>query len=214
MKLTRTELSDKLNITAGQWRNRHDDLLDYLNDFMSIVEIKEGRYYYYEVDELPEEIPPLPRKNQTKEKIVDYEQFTKNTLTVEFQPTSQTKIAREAIKDFGKKKYNHTNSKTIGVRYVKPALNKYGVHSERRVWVNSRDYHRITEEQEEFLHSCFRSVDFDDQQRLSAFDEHLRNNTEITSEERGKWNTAITSFQEKYAFTPISVFEWRVKGED
>ena len=45
---TRKELSQKYNIPRSQWDKKHDDLLDHLQDFMNIKEIKSetGRYTY------------------------------------------------------------------------------------------------------------------------------------------------------------------------
>ena len=40
---TRKELSQKYNIPRSQWDQKHDDLLDHLQDFMDIKEIKSER---------------------------------------------------------------------------------------------------------------------------------------------------------------------------
>lgn len=54
---------------------------------------------------MPDTIPPVPRKTNREEKEKDYEAFVIKALGTEFKYNSQAKIAREAIKDFGKKKY-------------------------------------------------------------------------------------------------------------
>ena len=61
---TRKELSQKYNIPRSQWDQKHDDLLDHLQDFMDIKEIKSerGRYTYEIEGEMPESIPKLRAK--------------------------------------------------------------------------------------------------------------------------------------------------------
>lgn len=67
-----------------------------------ITEIKEeGKYEI--TSELPETIPPLPRKSNMDQKKKDYAEYTKEA------------VAREAIRDFGAERYGH---KSIAQRYI------------------------------------------------------------------------------------------------
>ena len=210
MKLSRTELSKKYAITAGQWKNRHDDLLDWINDFFSIEEIKEGRYYYYIIpDDALETIPKLPRKSNKKEKKQDYENYTKSHLPKDWKPLSKAKMSRDAIADFGQEKYNHKSIRAVSERYVGPAMDKHGEHSDKMVWVNYKTYDLLTEEEENCLHKCFKKEHLTELEMANAFKKYAQE--EDISKEVNSYNKAIDKFIERYEFRPISVYEWRLK---
>lgn len=210
MKLSRTELSKKYSITAGQWKNRHNDLLDWINDFCSITEIKEGRYYYYILsDDAPESIPKLPRKSNKQEKKQDYEDYTVAHLPKDWKPLSKTKMSRDAISDFGQKKYNHKSVRAVSERYVGPAMDKHGEHSDKMIWVNYKTYDLLTEEEERCLHEYFREEHLTELEMANAFKKYAQK--EDISKELNSYNTAVGKFIERYGFRPISVYRWRLK---
>ena len=95
----------------GQWDRRHDDLLEHLQNFMDIKEIKsEKGTYTYEVEgEMPDTIPLLLRKSKMEQKKKDYELYTIAALGTEFKLNSKSKIARDAIVDFGGERYGHNS---------------------------------------------------------------------------------------------------------
>ena len=207
-KISRSQLTKKYNITRGQWQNRNDDLLDYLNDFFPIVEIKEGRYFYYEVpDDLPDSIPKLPRKTNRAEKIADYEQYVIDNLPDVPTPLSKSKMARDAIDDFGYEKYHHTSYKAVSERYVGPAMNKHGEHSIKMVWVDVNTYIPLTQEQEDFLHDCFQQAHLSELEMANAFKKYAQE--QDISEEIDNFNKAIEVFKARFDFRPITVYEWQ-----
>lgn len=210
-KLSRSELTKKYNLTRGQWQNRHDDLLDWMNDFFSIEEIKEGRYFYYIIpDDAPDSIPPLPRKSNKQEKIVDYENYVLENLPQNFTPLSKSKMSRDAIEDFGYDKYSHTSYKAVSRRYIGPAMDKHGEHTEKMVWVNVNTYLPLSKDEEDYLHECFHNVHLSEREMANAF-KKLAQEQNI-DEELDNFNKAIAIFKERYAFRPISVYEWKVKN--
>lgn len=210
MKLSRTELSKKYSITAGQWKNRHDDLLDWINDFCLITEIKEGRYYYYIIpDDAPESIPKLPRKSNKQEKKQNYEDYTKAHLPKNWEPLSKAKMSRDAISDFGKEKYNHTSIRAVSERYVGPAMDKHGEHSDKMVWVNYKTYKPLTKEEEQCLHDCFQKEHLTELEMANAFKKYVQE--EDISKEVNSYNTAIEKFISICGFRPISVYKWKLK---
>lgn len=210
-KLSRTELTNKYKITRGQWQNRHDDLLEHLNDYFSIQEIKEGRYYYYIVpDEIPEEVPILPHKTNKKEKEADYGEYVKNNLPEEFEPNSRMRMSRRAIHDFGKKKYNHTSAEGVARRYVGPAMEKYGEHSSYKVWVDPNTYIQLTSEEEKYRHECFVRNHLTDKKLQEIGSESLEG-IEPSQEDKDYYSKAMELFVMKYGFRPILVYSWRAK---
>lgn len=210
-KISRSFLSKKYGITEGMWRNRRDDLLEHLNDFFSIQEIKEGRYYYYIVpDEIPDEVPKLSRKNNQQEKMKDYEQYVIDNLPDTPTPLSKTRMGTRAIDDFGREKYNHTSCRAVTERYVGPAMDKHGEHSVKMVWVDVKTYLPLTEEQEQYLHDCFNKVHLSEMEMANAFKKYAQE--EDISEELDNFSKAIELFRMQFAFRPISVYEWQKKN--
>lgn len=207
-RISRKELTEKYHITRNAWEARHDDLLDWINDFFSIVEIKENNRYYYEVpDVLPDSIPKLPRKTNTVEKIADYEQYVIDNLPDVPTPLSKSKMARDAIDDFGNKKYHHTSYEAVSKRYVGPAMNKHGEHSIKMVWVDASTYIPLTQEQEDFLHECFQQVHLSELEMANAFKKYAQE--QDISEEIDNFNKAIEVFKARFDFRPITVYEWQ-----
>lgn len=212
MKISRSQLSKKYNIPSSQWQRRHDDLLDWLNDFFPIEEVKDkksGFYSYIVPDELPDLIPTLPRKTSKQEKVKDYEQYVVDNLPDEPTPLSKSKMSRDAIEDFGYEKYHHTSYKAVSKRYVGPAMDKHGEHSDTMVWVDAISYLPLTLEQEQYLHECFNKVHLSDLEMANAF-KKLAQEQNI-DEELDNFNKAIEMFKLRFAFRPISVYEWQKK---
>ena len=53
----------------------------------------------------------MPNQDElTNEKKQKYDEFTKFSLSVEYRPNSKSKIARDAINNFGRAKYGHMNT--------------------------------------------------------------------------------------------------------
>ena len=129
MIFSRKELSQLYNITKYNQDKRHDEVITYLQDFMDITEIKseKGTYKYEIKGIIPDSIPSLPRKNQMEKAKKDYELYTIKALGTEFKPNSKSKIAREAIRDFGQEQYGHKSQEAVVKRYIKEPFDKYGV---------------------------------------------------------------------------------------
>lgn len=214
MRLSRSQLSKKYNIPNSQWQRRHDDLLDWFNDFFTIVEIREPKngYFYYEVpDDLPDTIPTLPRKSRKQEKVKDYEDYVINNLPTTPMPLSKAKMSRDAIADFGYDKYNHNSQEAVSRRYVGPAMDKHGEHGEKMVWVDVSTYLPLTEEQEQYLHECFYKMHLSELEMANAFKKYAQN--ENIEKEVDSFNKAINMFKDKYVFRPITVYEWQKRTE-
>ena len=128
MNLTRTQLSKKYGITDYAWKSRHDELIEYLKEYMDITETKSStNRYTYEINgDMPESIPKIPRKSQRDEKEEDYSVYVRGHLPYDFQPYSKSFMARNAIEDFGRAKYSHSSSKYITQAFVGTAPDDWG----------------------------------------------------------------------------------------
>jgi hypothetical protein len=118
-------------------------------------------------------------------------------------------MSRDAIVDFGQEKYNHRSVRAVSNRYVGPAMDKHGEHSDKMVWVNYKTYDLLTEEEENCLHECFKKEHLTELEMANAFKKYAQE--EDISKEVNSYNKAIDKFIERYGFRPISVYEWRLK---
>ena len=134
--LFKEEFMPLFKITNYQYRNKKDELFEWLKDFF-IYEILEGRPIRIHIIEQLGEYEAMPSKGQekiTKQKKDDYENYVIEHLPKEFTPMSKNKMSRDAIKDFGEKKYNHCCTQAVTNRYVGPAMDVHGEKTSERYW--------------------------------------------------------------------------------
>lgn len=127
MKLSRAELSKKYNIDQHSWTRKHDLVMEHLSNHMEITETLENNRYFYEITgELPESIPPIPRKSRRVEAQKDYDAFVQQYFS-ESVPryASPAEVAREGIAAFSSKKYGHYSVRSVTYRYIAPSFEKY-----------------------------------------------------------------------------------------
>lgn len=211
MQVSRNELSKLYKITKYSWDNRHDDLLNHLQDYMDITEIKsiKGTYKYEIKGELPDSIPPLPRKNLMNQKKKDYEEYTIKALGTEFKPNSKSKIAREAIADFGNKKYGHTSQRSVVERYIKEPFDKYGENDGNRYWCYYDTYEVIPAEIVAEWREILAEEHISEKEAANAF--YRQQQGEDISKEKEYYKNALDRFKAKYGSSPILVGKWKVK---
>lgn len=211
MQVSRNELSKLYKITKYSWDSRHDDLLNHLQDYMDITEIKsiKGTYKYEIKGELPDSIPPLPRKNLMNQKKKDYEEYTIKALGTEFKPNSKSKIAREAIADFGNKKYGHTSQESVVKRYIKEPFDKYGENDGNQYWCYYDSYEVIPAEVVAEWRQILAEEHISEREAANAF--YRQQQGEDVSKEKAYYKNALDRFKAKYGSTPILVGKWKVK---
>lgn len=213
MFITRKELNEKYPISKNQWNMRHDDLLEHLQDYMDITEIKsEKGTYKYEVNgELPDSIPPLPRKSLMNQKKKDYEDYTIKALGTEFKPNSKSKIAREAIADFGSKKYGHYSQESVVRRYVKEPFDKYGESDGNKYWCYYDSYEVIPADIIADWRMILAEEHISEQEAANAF--YREQQGEDVSKEKNYYKNALNRFKEKYGSIPVLVSKWKLNNK-
>lgn len=211
--LSRSELSKKYGIGKNVWHRRHDELLEYLGEYMEIKENTDlrGRYSYDIEGELPQSIPPLPRASKKDMKMKDYKEYTIGALGEEFKPNSGSKIARDAIRDFSREKYGHTNVAAVSARFVGPAMKEVGQRSEKRVWADYYTYEPLSAEQVEDLRIFFAEEKMSEKEMANAF--ILERQGEDISQEISRFERVMDKFKEKYQMMPIYIYEWKLCGK-
>jgi hypothetical protein len=210
--LTRSQLSKRYNITRNSWERRHDELLEYLSEFISIKEVLDAKSkrYVYEIneDELPD-IPQIPRKSQMEEKIKDYSDFTIASLDIDFKPNSKRRIAKNAIYNFGLEKYHHSSDEAVARRFISPIMESKGEHNNTLIWVYYDTYEPIEKADLEYWRNVLDEEKINEREAANAFYRYAEG--EDVSEEVSSYQRAIKRFKEKYGTVPVRVYSWRLK---
>lgn len=210
MLVTRKELTEKYSIPLSQWNQKHEELIGHLQEYMDITETKTktGRYSYEVNGELPDSIPPL-KKSLMNQKKKDYEEYTIKALGTEFKPNSKSKIAREAIADFGNKKYGHTSQESVVKRYIKEPFDKYGENDGNKYWCYYDTYEVIPAEIVAEWREILAEEHISEKEAANAF--YRQQQGEDVSKEKEYYKNALDRFKAKYGSIPILVNKWKIK---
>lgn len=148
IRITRAKLNKKYNISPNDWTRKHDLIMEHLSNYMEITELKEnGQYIYVIEDDLPETIPPIPRKSKKTEAQKDYDEFIQQYFS-ESVPryASKAKVARDAMEAFSTQKYGHNNAQSVIRRYITAAFEKYVEEvPNSECWVWSKTYEPLSD---------------------------------------------------------------------
>lgn len=208
----KTEFFDALGIKQRQWERRREDLLCWLNLFFE-YELIGKKPIQIEIKRVIKEYESLPRKGYDKivseEKEKDYEEFTYDALGEEFKPNSKSRVARNAIKSFGLKKYNHTSVEAVAKRYVKPAFEKYGENDGNQIWVWYTTYEEPDADVVARWRRLLAEYKIDEQAAAKAF--YKQQNGEDISEEIGFYKQAQCAFKAEFGDILVLVKKWKRK---
>lgn len=206
----------ELKITNYQKEHRFNDLLEWLTNFYDYDFIPggQGAAHNINIKEIYGEYESLPRKapkqeELTKEKLKDYEDYTIAALGTEFKPNSKTKIAREAIQDFGRKKYHHTNTEAVSKRFIKKPFDKYGETNNIWYWVWYSTYQKVEPEVEEDWHRILKEEEIAEEEASNAF--YKAAEGEDISEELNRYQKAKNRMVAKYGDFIVRVREWKTR---
>ena len=213
MILTRVELNQKYSLNRKWWNTKHDILLAHLQEYMDITEHKNGNSYTYEIiGDIPESIPPVPRKTNRKEKEKDYEEYVINALGTEFSYNSQAKIAREAIRDFARQKYQHSNYKKITQSYVSKPFKRWAEKEEDSdAWVWYQTYAPLDSLALDRWIQIMREEHITEKEQAQAFRRYA--NGEDIKEEVSYYKRAMDRFVEEFGDFAIKVPKYKCRGE-
>ena len=199
-------------ITMYQFRNRKEDLLEWLKEFYD-YELYDGRPIRIYIKEVIGEYQPLPRKINSREltekKKERYTNFTIASLGTEFKPNSKARVAREAMFDFGYEEFGHTSVHAVSRRYVGPAMDNYGEHNNKYQWVWFLDYSPLDAEALKRWASILKEENISEEEAANAF-YRLAEGEDITKE-KNAYKRAQQRFKELYGTIPVKVPEWRLK---
>ena len=209
------EFCKELNITTYQAERRLEDLLEWLKNFFD-YEFYDGKPKRILIKEIYGEYQPLPRKVPsqealTAEKKEKYTAFTIAALGTEFKPNSQSKVARDAIKDFGKELYHHTNARAVTERFVKEPFKTYGESDNKKVWVWYSTYTEIKSDVLDDWRKILREEHIAEDEAANAF--YRQEQGEDISIEKGYYKAAQQRFKEKYGDIAVLVTSWKLKED-
>ena len=209
------EFCKELNITTYQAERRLEDLLEWLKNFFD-YEFYDGKPKRILIKEIYGEYQPLPRKVPsqealTAEKRERYTAFTIAALGTEFKPNSQSKVARDAIEDFGYELYHHTNSEAVVKRFVKEPFKTYGESDNKKVWVWYSTYKKIDSNILDDWRKILREEHIAEDEAANAF--YRQEQGEDISVEKGYYKAAQQRFKEKYGDIAVLVTSWKLKED-
>lgn len=215
--ILKKEFGPMLNIPNNQLDRRKEELYEWLKNFFE-YEIIQGCPIRIHIKAIIGEYQPLPSKkydNSQREKIVkeakeDYSDYTIAALGTEFKPNSKSKIARDAINDFGYERYNHTNTEWIARKYIKEPFDNHAETNNKSVWVYYSDYTLIDDETLAEWRDIMSEEHISEQEAANAF--YRQEQGQDVTKEKRYYKNAVARFKEKYGDIPVLVKEWKNKN--
>lgn len=157
----------------------------------------------------------MPRKAPKQdtlnaEKIKDYELFTIAALGPEYKPNSKTKVARDAIHNFGGRKYHHTNAEAVARRYVKKPFESYGETDNKWCWVWYSSYEELESSVLTEWRNILSQEQIAEEEAANAFYKMAEGeNIEL---ELNRYLRAKERILDIYGDFPVRVKKWKLKG--
>lgn len=206
----------QLKIADNQRERRREELYEWLTNFFN-YEILDGKPIRIEIKEIYGEYQQLPRKlpsqnKLNKEKEIDYTNYTLAALGTDFKPNSQSKIARDAINDFGYDKYKHTNAEAVVKRFIKEPFNKYGENDGTRIWVYFSNYEPIKDKELERWRQIREEENILEKEAANAF--YRQEQGEDITKEKNSFKRAMDRFKEECGDIPVLVGRWKLKSKN
>lgn len=209
------ELCKILGIPNYHCERRSKDLLEWLTNFYD-YEILSGKPIRLKINMVYGEYQPLPKKvpNQnlrTQEKKERYEKYTIAALGSTFKPNSKSKIAREAIADFGYDVYGHSNTEAVTRRFIKEPFDKYGESDGKKKWVWFSSYEVLNEEELTRWRQIREEEKISDQEAANAF--YRQEQGEDITKEKNSYKRAMQRIREEFKDTPVLVESWKLNNK-
>lgn len=205
-----------LGIPKNQCDRRKEDLLLWLSNFYD-YELLNGCPIRINIKEVYGEYQQMPRKIkydtiQMEEKIKDYTNFTIASLGPKFKPNSKSKVAREAIEEFGYEKYGHTSQRAIASRFIAPTFNTYGESDGKKKWVWYSSYEELDDAASSIWRKIREEEKISDQEAANAF--YRQESGEDITKEKNSYKRALERFKELYQDVPVLVESWKLKTKE
>lgn len=215
------EFCKAVGISRYAYDKRYAELLEWLKNFYD-YEIIDAKPILISIKEVMGSYKPLPRKSYDvkaretlqQEKKKDYEEFTIKSLGNEFKPNSKSKIAREAIDEFGYEKYGHYSNESIAKRYIKEPFDTYGETNNKTVWVKFPSYEIISDDLVREWKNILSEFKITREKFSSLYDEYFLAKVEggnVLKDIDNYYEQALSKFKELYGFIPVFVKEWKLK---
>lgn len=207
----REELAPLLGISDYTVVRRKKELLEWLKNFYDYELISE-KPYTLQIIEIYGDYQKMPKKWEKNElqKKQDYENYVIAALGVEFKPNSRMRVAREAILDFDREKYSHTNPRAVTSRFVKEPFEKYGETDNKRIWVWSDKYEPLTKEEVAEWRQILKEEKISEKEAAAAF--YKQEQGQDISQEKQYYKNAMWRFQDLHGRSdvPVLVSSWKL----
>lgn len=209
------DLCKILGIPMYHCERRTKDLMVWLSNFYD-YEVLSGKPIRLQITVVYGEYQPLPKKvpNQdlrTAEKKARYEQYTIAALGPDFKPNSRSRVAREAIVEFGNELYGHNNVEAVTRRYVKEPFDKYGESDGKKKWVWFSSYEPLNEECLTRWKAIREEEQISERDAANAF--YRQEQGEDITKEKNSFKKAIERIKEEYHDIPVLVESWKLNSK-
>lgn len=214
----KAEFFKALNITEYQYKHRREDLMEWLYNFFDYELLEDVFPIMIEIKEIfTDEYEPLPRRlvESTLQKQEDYGQYVKEHLPKDYEPYSKSRMAQEAIADFGCEKYGHFNDRSVAARYVGPAMEEFGDKRGDKVWINYHTYEILSDEIKQEWLKLLKQYKVDEKTIYETFVKTSQKNADasIFKEKSQHYREAMQIFDAQHHILPIRVDYWKIKEE-
>lgn len=199
------------NISDNTWKRRKEEFKIWLSEFCD-YELTGVRPIMITIKEVYGDYEPLPRKvnvTNMEQKKKDYEEFTIKALGKNFKPNSQSKVARDAIDNFGLKKYHHTSQRAVAQRFVGPAFKEYGESDNQHIWVWYQTYEPLSIEDIKLWRDIMKSHKIAEEEAANAF--YKASQGEDITKEKQYYKDALNELKNIKKDIPILVSQWKCK---
>lgn len=213
--LLKEEFFKELKISEYQYKMKKDDLFQWLKEFY-VYEILEGKPLRIHIKSIIGEYRPLPRKGYDiqlqQQKEQEYSNFTIAALGTEWKPNSKSKIARDAIADFGEQKYGHISKDAVARRYVGPTMEQYGEKSQKKYWVWYYSYEPIDDDTLRAWRKILEEEHISEKEAAEAF--YQEQQGQDISKQKQYYKSAQDRFKKEYGDIVVLVSKWKLSSKD
>lgn len=209
----KNEFCKELKIPLNQPNRRKEELLEWLKIFYD-YELFGSVPIYIRIKEIYGDYIPLPRNLPKQDELNDlkrllYFLYVIAELSTDFESTSKNKIAREAIEDFGRQLFGHTNARAVSSRFIKEPFDKYGETDNKWQWVYFHNYKPLDEEDLEEWYKILREEKITEKDMINAFT--VAANDGDISEQISYYRKAVERFKDNHdGNLPVYVRGWRL----
>lgn len=104
-----------------------------------------------------------------EEKQVRYKSFVKDNLSIDFEYETASRLAKQAIEEFGEVEFGHHSYRSVAATYITPPMKEIGEPNDIFRWVWSDTYQELTDAEIAQWMETLRAYNVKEEKILNAF---------------------------------------------